>query len=849
MKIEEIYDFISRRAFNTCMNNGIDTIEQLMFYRKDNKISNLRNCGLKTGNELENICLVFLKYKKIEEKYFTSKVSNQEMSVRRKELFERSLEYFYKKRSGLEKIKLQNFTSIEEVYNKGYINTQTFNICKKYKIANFKELISILEYGYYSFNWLYGCGKKCHFDLMNLCYVFLKKEDLREIYFYNYMKESFYIERKKELKRLGKEFKLRIENEYKNNNIKAPSIFGLNHFLNYTVKDLVGVGEKIIKLCRDSNIIYFSDLIDFYVKYNSFNILAKGDEKTIAELNEILKKYSKKYHFEQIKNIVENLTHQQIKVIESFAKKLFSPMELNDDESFKAKYGEKFMIEIVLDKIANNNFDIINSYENNYNYTTVFERKIEDYLIKIDNVKNELGLLKLHLNLWEMPYSLYLWRMPYPYPSDEFLEKFNLFELLDYVYRKSDIKDYLQPYIFVTYIYSNDYYNNVVSKELIKDKSKKDLLEVINSVVEILNSLTIFSNFYYKYYQNRYSIDFDKNVLSISNIIADKININENTFFSNKFIQYVFYQMNKDNYEIIGDVKNYILQDKFKSKNYDWKDIYIVKRKLVLIFDFDKFFNDVKKLSKNKKNNSVRVKFKDYLAKFLKTKETNLIEDISEVCEIIINEELELYLDKDKNLVIQNKYKYVYEVLDNIGKQASVKEITYWIKAQHPNYKIDEDGVRASLKRKYGFVPVGRSSIFGLKKWEKELNDFRGGTIKDIAKDYLIEKNTPIHINEILEEVHKYRGETSAKNVITNLKLDPEANFIVYNQSFIGLKSKIEEYNIEKYNNLPIQLGKTIIKLFDSDKMFSKQYVLNYLETNFKLTEEESNHIIKSLNV
>src|SRR5699024_11875637 len=68
---------------------------------------------------------------------------------------------------------------------------------------------------------------------------------------------------------------------------------------------------------------------------------------------------------------------------------------------------------------------------------------------------------------------------------------------------------------------------------------------------------------------------------------------------------------------------------------------------------------------------------------------------------------------------------------------------------------------------------------------------------------------------ELLNEIHKYRNKTSPRNVITNLKLDPEQQFQIFNQSFIGL-SKLTYQS--KLTNLPRFFGKTIVRYIRSEE-------------------------------
>ena len=56
----------------------------------------------------------------------------------------------------------------------------------------------------------------------------------------------------------------------------------------------------------------------------------------------------------------------------------------------------------------------------------------------------------------------------------------------------------------------------------------------------------------------------------------------------------------------------------------------------------------------------------------------------------------------------------------------------------------------------------------------------------------------------------------------------------------------IVKYYSEKYNKLPVQLGKTIIAMHQ--KGFTKSEINNFLQTNFEMTFDESNLVINNLN-
>ena len=123
--------------------------------------------------------------------------------------------------------------------------------------------------------------------------------------------------------------------------------------------------------------------------------------------------------------------------------------------------------------------------------------------------------------------------------------------------------------------------------------------------------------------------------------------------------------------------------------------------------------------------------------------------------------------------------------------------------------------IRSYLTRKNGFVPIGRSSNFGLKKWEGQLEGFKGGTIRSIVAEYLDSKLTPIHISKITKYVKKYRETTSKKSILSSLKSDPSNIFIFFKDSHVGVIEKnygqwANEYTSswdERFQQLKLFLG------------------------------------------
>jgi hypothetical protein len=167
--------------------------------------------------------------------------------------------------------------------------------------------------------------------------------------------------------------------------------------------------------------------------------------------------------------------------------------------------------------------------------------------------------------------------------------------------------------------------------------------------------------------------------------------------------------------------------------------------------------------------------------------------------------EFGLEFDENDNFLLQKNvrkplHECAYSALSAIGSPASVSDITSMVAKLFPEELTTENKVRAVLKRKFGFVPVGRSSVFGLVHWENEFSNFKGGTIRSLVSDYLKLEGSPQHINSITDFVRKYRPNTYIRSVWDNLRTDASGVFVFSNDRFVGLKSSISHESNQLLN-------------------------------------------------
>ena len=132
---------------------------------------------------------------------------------------------------------------------------------------------------------------------------------------------------------------------------------------------------------------------------------------------------------------------------------------------------------------------------------------------------------------------------------------------------------------------------------------------------------------------------------------------------------------------------------------------------------------------------------------------------------------------------------YIIEALEESKSPLSLYELYDIIENKYPGATTSAKSLRGSCQRDPNLFFIGKTSTYGLKIWEDE-NSIKGGTIRDIAEEYLQCQSAPQHIDEITEYVNKFRSTTSI-NIYANLKLEQNKRFVFYKGSFIGLYNRV----------------------------------------------------------
>ena len=726
--------------------------------------------------------------------------------------------------------------TVEELHYSEDISFRAYNICIANGLNNISQiLIYYLENE--TFENIKNCGKKSNNELKELCLEYINQ---------NYKINNLTITQNKIVNTVIKLNENKLTNKSKNaltkflngdlnfNNLSL-NILNKRHFKIQKIKNIdstsrnelkdfiriIKLNVQIISIIHNKNklINIQNEIIkekDFPVNKNAIQLYGLNN-KDINDLciqlkynceNKSLKnerRYGERLNVEpsaiSLPNITQhykicNLTRVQREIINGFIEINSNYLTKRSKNALKTYLNGNIKIRNFSERILTNEVflikDIKNIGEKSTSELKGFIHLIENFVENVLNTTDEKELIPIKNRIFiEKNFSIS------QIPS-EILDSQSIFKITDFLLNSNAIFEKDQNLIFeMTFkIYRRQPELNLdqIAEEL--QLSKERVRQIRKGILRVLfarlkNIKKVEDDLFQKY-----KIDISQNVIFIESDLTAFINQRNDTDFSNEFISYLIYVYISDNFSLIGRPEDVLFPKLFNhNERHKWEKFYLVDKKICTVFLFNEFADDIDKRLNERVEETYTFNFKGYLSNFFTDTNLNLLEEVTEVTEQIINNEFGIYLDLEDNIVFprnswKQAYEYAYEALKQLGKPAKVTEITSMILQLHPNYNTDNAKVRTSMKRKDGFVPVGRRSIFGLKEWENELENFKGGTIREIVFEYLENHMEPKHISTITSYVLKFRPKSNQYSILQNLKVDKSKSFLFFKNSFVGLSGK-----------------------------------------------------------
>ncbi|TCZ74065.1 hypothetical protein [Flaviaesturariibacter aridisoli] len=280
---------------------------------------------------------------------------------------------------------------------------------------------------------------------------------------------------------------------------------------------------------------------------------------------------------------------------------------------------------------------------------------------------------------------------------------------------------------------------------------------------------------------------------------------------------------------------------------------FLIANDVFSAFEFDSFAEDIEVKISERRSEDEFLNFEGYIYQFVPAFDALLFERIKRVAENVLEIGYGISVTYDGQIVFPKNSNrslpdLIHDVLEKLGKPSHLTEIIQSLQETYPERLYSEGSVRSNIFRVPDIICFGKSSTYGLKVWEDE-KGIRGGTIRDIVEEYLLQNEEPKHILLIEEYVQKYR-DTNEKNILTNIKLDSDDRFLILPGAIVGLKSK--QYNIKNHRfkklprNAPDMLKKYIgrkkvteeemekiaMKLFKVDVYQSRYWLRQHKEKN-----------------
>ncbi|MEI8253963.1 MAG: hypothetical protein WCG25_09820, partial [bacterium] len=220
------------------------------------------------------------------------------------------------------------------------------------------------------------------------------------------------------------------------------------------------------------------------------------------------------------------------------------------------------------------------------------------------------------------------------------------------------------------------------------------------------------------------------------------------------------------------------------------------------------------------------------------------------VCKIIIQKTFEIPLKNDLHLVfekrgVKSQKDYIYEILERKGSQMNAKEICKVLQEKCPNKRIIETSVRSIItNNKKLFISFSRTSTYGLKEWEQQNNNIKGGSIRSITVEFLQKQNTPMFCEDIAKYVLRYR-KSNHHSVINNIQQDTSKIFRYFKGGYIGLSSKT--YDEKNLNYKQLRSGQLSNKELQPLIGQHLDDIISHFVSKLGNTEAQVDHVLKML--
>lgn len=307
---------------------------------------------------------------------------------------------------------------------------------------------------------------------------------------------------------------------------------------------------------------------------------------------------------------------------------------------------------------------------------------------------------------------------------------------------------------------------------------------------------------------NLYGLNTELDFIVINEDFLEEVNRSEKTEFNQLFVSKILSLILKESFDSIGDSHSIFFNIINKGKfSHNWKKIYLIKKDILEIIDFERMIADVNNKLTDDIHLDYSINFEIFYLNYKINKRDVDFERIRPIIKYILHSELNLNLDDDNHVKFERNTKkyvpeYIVEVLEHYGKPMSLYKIFDILNSKNSEKFNSVESLRSSCIQDDKLVSLGKNSFYGLKMWEEE-GKIKKGTFYDLTEEYLNQFETPIHLDDIVVFVSRYRPNVTFNNLYSMLKtLEGKKRFIFFKNYHIGLISKQYEEEYVKNNKI-----------------------------------------------
>lgn len=659
--------------------------------------------------------------------------------------------------------------TLEELYYDEYISTRTYNVCKKHGLNNVTDIQNFYKQKG-NFSLLHNLGKKSNEELLLIC------------------NSSQFVAKNIDSGNINDNDVLLNEN---------------NEIINIDILLTTDrITTRTYNVCLYNDLLNNLDIVNYCRINGNFTKLRNCGKFSNEQLIGIYYEEKEKFPIIEeekinILNSLVNLNDFQKKIIESIFSNKFKKLSTRTRNSVIKALNSKLNVYCFLEKFpTKDSFALLEQIKislKSINELIEFKIFIEKEILKYAVIE-DIEILRKHLN--------YFFITEYFGEDSSFLtpeETSSVFYILDKLIQHNKIFKDNESFIFkyCNRIYKNEKYLLLNEAAVKLNFTKERVRQIRVSIMDRLPDLLQFIKHLSDPVLDKILIDKNKDYIDTSEVTITEMIDNNNLKFTEEFILFICSIFSNSNYRIVGSYKDTLMYRDFKFRDkYNWKKIYLLKRELYDVFRVKTFINAFEIILHDNYENDTEINLRDFLRKFVSINSDYFFVRLLMFAELLLEKEFAVQLNTNKQITLHRtshkKYSdYMYDALLAIGHPAASEEIFRYCAEHFPGVIVSESTVPRACLRNDKITSVGRSSIYALKIWEVETDNFKGGTILKIVEEFLQEFNEPQHISVIEKHVKKYRPETNSKNIWNNLRVDPKKTFTFFKNSFIGLCYRI----------------------------------------------------------